>query len=301
MRWVNRPALHNPVLVTAFSGWNDAGDAASSALRYLIDQLDAEPVGSIDGDEFYDFTETRPTVSLSEGRTRSITWPAVELFAASVAGHNNDPHAGDLLLAVGPEPQLRWRSFCALMTSVAHDLGISRALHMGALLAEVPHTRPVPMVGSGPDPTFLAAQGLTASTYEGPTGIVGVLHDACQRAGMAATSLWATVPTYVSGAPSPKAALALVSHAARILHVPVALDLLEIATEAYEREVDALVADDDDTAGYVRRLEMSHDLGSDDLDGSEDDDGLDDMPEIGEGAAAHLADEIERFLRGHQE
>lgn len=296
VQWARRPALHQPVLVTAFSGWNDAGDAASNTLLYLADQLDAEPFATIDGDEFYDYTETRPSLRLVDGHTRSLEWPQIELLSADLAGRSTDPAVVDVILLTGPEPQLRWRSFCRNVTELAAALGVHRAVHLGALLSEVPHSRPVPVVGSGNDGAALAARGLELSRYEGPTGIVGVLHDACTHAGIDTTSLWAAVPTYVSGAPSPKATLALVSHTAALLHLDVDETLLKVAAEAYEREVDALVSDDDETVSYVQRLELRHDLGDGD-----DEPALDDVGpvEANPEQVARLTEEIERFLREH--
>ncbi len=324
VRWDRRPALHRPVLITAFSGWNDAGDAASNAVRYLADQWDAQPFAAIDGDAFYDYTDTRPTVRLVDGATRALDWPEVELLAADLAGQSADPDVGDAVLLTGPEPQLHWRTFCREVTELATALGVTRVLHLGALLSEVPHTRPVPLVASGDDASLLVGLGAERSRYEGPTGIVGVLQHACAAAGFPTSSLWATVPTYVSGAPSPKATLALVSGAAALLRLDIDTALLAIAAEAYEREVDALVADDDDTVAYLQRLELRHDLGPVDDDADDDESdceddtlGFDDdtlTRGLSTGAPgggrhhpsddddtdpARLADEVERFLREH--
>lgn len=281
VRFTSRPVLHRPALITAFGGWNDAGDAATTALRYLADQWDATSFATVDPDEFYDFTETRPRVALAEGNTRRIEWPVVELLAADLAGASADDSVGDAVLLIGPEPQLRWRAFCAEVTALAAELGVSRVVHLGALLAEIPHSRPVPLSVSGGGRALPGHESNTTSTYEGPTGIVGVLHSACLEAGLQSTSLWATVPTYVSGAPSPKAALALVEQTSRLVHVEVTTGLLEVAARVYEQEVDALVADDEDTADYVRRLEHDFD---------------DDTPADPDAVTA-LTDEIERFLR----
>ena len=282
VRWSSRPALHRPALVTAFAGWNDAGDAATTAVRYFADQWDAECFAEIDPDEFYDFTETWPRVHQADGAVRHIEWPGVELLAANIAGTSSDDAVGDLILLVGTEPQLRWRTFCAEITQLAIELGVGRVIHLGALLAEIPHSRPVPVTASGTNLEVLEAERLPTSHYEGPTGIVGVLHQACNEAGLDSLSVWAAVPTYVSGAPSPKAALALAERTARLLRVDLTTGLLEVAARVYEQEVDTLVADDDDTADYVRRLER-------DFDEEADDDDV--LP------GKDLTAEIERFLR----
>jgi predicted ATP-grasp superfamily ATP-dependent carboligase len=271
------PRLRNPVVIAAFGGWNDAGEAATFATRYLADQWHARPFASIDPEEFFDFTSTRPQVQLDEGLTREIVWPANQLLAATVPGANVD-----VVLLIGTEPQLRWRTFCSEVIEVAQGHGARLIVTLGALLAEVPHTRPVSIVGNAYDPEIVARLGLQRSHYEGATGIVGVLHDAARRAGIPSASLWAAVPTYVPGAPSPKAALALVERISELLAVPVQTTELEIASASYERQIDSLVADDDDTAAYVARLE--NDADSPDLDADEDEDG-------------DLIEEVERFLR----
>lgn len=274
VRWLRRPALDRPVLVAAFEGWNDAGDAASGAVRYLIDRHDAEKVAEIDPEEFFDFTSTRPQVEVGDDGVRRIVWPTTEVYAASLPGE-----AGDVLLLVGPEPQLRWRTYCRQVTELATLMGCRLVVLLGALVAEVPHSRPVPVVGTGTDPELQARLGLKPSTYEGPTGVVGVLSAACRDAGLPAASLWAAVPTYVPTAPSPKAALALLERTAEVLGAWVPTTDLEIAAAAYERQVSELVQEDDETSDYVSQLEQRHDA---------DDD---------EGAARSLVEEVERFLR----
>src|SRR5690606_38201916 len=212
LRWRERPALDRPVLIAAFEGWNDAGDAATSAVAYLHDQWDARVIADIDPEEFYDFTSTRPRVELDEDEVRRIVWPANELSVATVPATDRA-----VVLLRGIEPQLKWRTFCDEVLAAAGALGVDLVVTLGALLAEVPHTRPVSVYGTAYADAVVDELGLSPSRYEGPTGIVGVLHAACQDAGLRSASLWAAVPTYVPGAPSPKAALALVDRVAQLL------------------------------------------------------------------------------------
>jgi proteasome assembly chaperone (PAC2) family protein len=271
--WTSHPPLRRPVLVCAFEGWNDAGDAASTAVRYLSDQWGAEPFAEIDPEDFYDFTSTRPQVRLDDD-LRDIVWPANGFSAASPAGLDHD-----VVLLLGTEPQLRWRTFCEQVTDLAEDVGASMVVTLGAMLAEVAHSRPVSVIGTAYEREVVERLGLIASRYEGPTGIVGVLHDACRRAELPSASLWTAVPTYVPAAPSPKAALALVERVSALLGVSVHTTELEIATASYERQIDELVAADDETASYVATLEARADAGDDD----------DEPPS--------LIEEVERFLR----
>ena len=253
VRWIGeRPHLHDPVLVLAFEGWNDAGDAASTALRWLRDRWASEPLAEIDGEDFYDFTSTRPHVRLTDGVTRSIDWPCVELTWGNDAGR-------DIVTMLGSEPQLHWQTFCRVVLDVAESLGVGFVVSLGALLAEVPHTKPINVIGTGTDPALIASLGLRRSGYEGPTGIVGVLHDAFGRVDVKSASLWAPVPAYVPGAPSPKAALALVQRAGSVLDVGLVTTDLEIASAAYERQVSEVVTDDDEMTEYVERLERRYD------------------------------------------
>jgi proteasome assembly chaperone (PAC2) family protein len=273
VRWTDEvPELKDPVLVLAFEGWNDAGDAASTALRWLRDRWASEPLAEIDGEEFYDFTETRPQVRLADGVTRTIDWPFVEITWGSEAGR-------DVVCLLGNEPQLRWRTFAEQVLAVADQLGVGFVVSLGALLTDVPHTVDTRVMGTATDPTLIAKLGLQRSGYEGPTGIVGVLHDAFSTAGTLSASLWAPVPSYVPGAPSPKAALALVRRAATILDVGLVTTDLEIASAAYERQVSEVVADDDEMTEYVERLERRYQQERD-------------VP-----TGADLVAEVERFLR----
>jgi proteasome assembly chaperone (PAC2) family protein len=254
VEWRERPELRKPALVCAFKGWNDAGEAASAALGFLADSFDATEVASIDPEEFYDFTAVRPTVRLSEGLTRVIDWPENSLHAASVAGAERD-----LLLFQGVEPSLRWRAFCQTVIDMARELGCEMVITLGALLADVPHTRPVPMTGICSDEAMVQRLGFEQSNYEGPTGLVGVLHHACAQAGLTAVSLWASVPHYVAAAPNPKAALALIRSFEGVAGVAVDASELEQSAEDYERQVNAAVATDPDVKSFVERLERTID------------------------------------------
>src|SRR5215212_137093 len=251
--WESRPdGLRAPALVCAFTGWNDAGDAASAAIQFLGASLGATRFATIDPEEFYDFQATRPKVSLIEGRTRRITWPEVEIYAARV------PRAPrDLVLLAGAEPSMRWRTFSRLVVDLAEALGTQMVVTLGALLADVPHSRPVPITGLSSDDALVQRLGLPGSSYEGPTGIVGVLHAACQEAGMPTASLWASVPHYVAAAPNPKAALALVRKLESLLGVAVDATELESASVEYERQVSLAVQRDPDVQAFVERLEQA--------------------------------------------
>jgi proteasome assembly chaperone (PAC2) family protein len=275
VRWTARPQLRTPVVIAAFEGWNDAGDAATTAVRYLIDRWEAELVADVDPEEFYDFTSTRPQVRLDDDGLRQIDWPATEVHAATIPGTDTD-----VLIILGTEPQLRWRTYTAELTQIAVESHARLCITLGALLAEVPHTRPTPVVGTAYEPDVVAGLELQPSSYEGPTGIVGVLHDSWRRAGLRSASLWATVPSYVPGAPSPKAALALIERTAAMLDTWVATTDLEIAAASYERQVSELVDADEETATYVSSLEERHD----------DEPGI--LP-----SAETIAEEVERFLR----
>jgi proteasome assembly chaperone (PAC2) family protein len=272
IRWHSRPALHDPVLVADFGGWNDAGDAATGAVRYLVDHYVAEQFAELDAEEFFDFTATRPHVGFDDDGKREISWPSTELHAATLPGGQ------DVVLAIGTEPHLRWRTFSQELVEVAKSLGCRRLVTLGALVAEVPHSRPVRVVGTATDPAVQSELDLQESTYEGPTGIVGVLTSTCAESGVPTVSLWAAVPTYVPTAPSPKAALALVEYTARVLGIWLPTTDLEIASASYERQVSELVAEDEETADYVRNLETNHDDN--------------DMQ-----PGRSLVEEVERFLR----
>jgi proteasome assembly chaperone (PAC2) family protein len=287
VRWSSRPRLRQPVVIAAFAGWNDAGEAASSAGRHLADVWATRPFATIDAEEFYDFSSTRPHVRLADGDQREIVWPINEFSASSVLGADLD-----VVVLTGTEPQLKWRTFCSQVIDVVTEVNARMLITLGALLAEVPHSRPVSVIGTAADATLIDRHGLQRSRYEGPTGIVGALHDACNTAGLPSLSLWAAVPAYVQGAPSPKAALALVERVGDVLDLMIPATALEIASAAYEREVDEVVTNDDELSGYVRRLEEMVDSGEpfgDDDDDAGSDDAVDD-----------LVEELERYLRDQQ-
>jgi predicted ATP-grasp superfamily ATP-dependent carboligase len=282
------------VLIAAFEGWNDAGDAASGAARWLADRYGAEMVASIDAEDFFDFTTTRPIVEVDEGGIRTITWPDTEMWSAATGAPT------DLVIMVGHEPHLKWKTYCRAVTEAADALECSMVLTLGSLLSDVPHTRPTAVTGTAHDAELLQRLDLVPSSYEGPTGIVGVLHAACQARGIASASLWAAVPTYVSGAPSPKATLALVERTESLLGLDLATTDLEIATAAYERQIDELVEADEDTAAYVAGLELAAD-DSDDQDdgyGSHPSADSDDLATMSDVDPDELVEEVERFLRG---
>ncbi len=254
IRWERTPKLTRPALVCSFQGWNDAAESASAALSFVASRWGAERIGSIDPEDFYDFQVTRPTVRLSEGRTRVIEWPELELSSARPEGAGRD-----IVFLSGPEPNLRWRTFSATVVDAARELGVELVVSMGALLADVPHTRPVQITGIAADPELVARLGFSETRYEGPTGIVGVLHDTCARAGLASASLWAPVPHYVATVPSPKATLALLGHLEGLLEIRIDTSELEEAAVEYERRLDEAVAGEPEVRALVERLERQVD------------------------------------------
>jgi proteasome assembly chaperone (PAC2) family protein len=280
LRIYDRPTLERPVLIGAFRGWNDGGQAATLAAGFLARRWGARKFADIDPELFVDFQATRPHVVLDEGRTRRIEWPENTFYRARIPGTNRDA-----VILVGVEPNYRWRTFTELIGELASELGVELLVTLGALLADVPHTRPSPVTGAASDPRLVEQLGLQLSRYEGPTGIVGVLLDACRRSGIPSVSLWAAVPHYVSLAPSPKAARALCERLASILDVPVDVSELEEAEREYVEQVSQAVASDADTASYVEELEQRADS-------------LDFLEESGELPSGDaLAAEIARFLR----
>lgn len=283
LEWLTpKPELRDPVLIVAFEGWNDAGDAATIAAGHLAERLDANPVAQIDPEVFYDFSTTRPIVQLDHDRQRSLTWPTNQLLAAKVPAATRD-----VVILVGVEPQLRWRAFCETVVSAARELGVSTVLTLGALLSDVPHSRPVDIYGATDDEELMASLNLSRSSYEGPTGIVGVLSTTFRNEGFTTVSFWAAVPSYVPGAPSPKAGLALVHRTSELLATSLYVTDLEISAAAYERQIDELIAEDDDTAAYVADLEEAWDA-------EDEEEDLADDPEL-------LVSEVEDFLRDTNE
>jgi proteasome assembly chaperone (PAC2) family protein len=281
LEWERRPdGLRAPAIVCAFKGWNDAGDAASTAVQFVGTSLGAARFASIDPEEFYDFQSTRPQVRVDEQGVREITWPAVEIFEARV------PRAPrDLVLIVGHEPSYRWRTFCQLVVDLAEALGAQLLVSLGALLADVAHTRPISVTGIASDRSLVDRLDVMSSSYEGPTGIVGALQAACTKADLPAASLWAAVPHYIASAPNPKAALALVRKLEGLVGVTVDASELEQASLDYERQVNLAVQSDPDVQAFVERLERAAD---------EEDPPLDprDLP-----SGDRIASEFQRFLK----
>ena len=275
-----RPALERPVLIGAFRGWNDGGQAATLATGYLARLWDAQKFADIDPELFVDFQATRPHVSLDEGSTRRIEWPENAFFRARIPGANRDA-----VLLIGVEPNYRWRTFTDLVSDLARDLGVELVVTLGALLADVPHSRPSPVTGAATDQHLVDEFGLQLSRYEGPTGIVGVLLDACRRSGIPSVSLWAAVPHYVSLAPSPRAARALCDRLSGVLGTEIDVRELADAEDSYVEQVSEAVAGDAELAAYVEELEQR----ADSLDLLEESGGL----PSGEALAAEIA----RFLR----
>jgi hypothetical protein len=269
-----RPELTRPAMVCAFRGWNDGGEAATAAAAYLRDRWEAQRFAFLDPEEFFDFQVTRPTVRLVDGVTRRIDWPANDFFHASPGGR-------DVVLFLGIEPNVRWRTFIEAIVGLAGDLGVESLVTLGAFLADVPHTLATPLAGSAANPEEAASLGMSASRYEGPTGIVGVLHDAALRAGVHSLSLWAAVPHYLPGGPNPKAALALAEKAAGVVQAPIDTDTLARAGATWEQQVSESIAENPELSAYVQRLE--------ELAGERE------LTEIPSGEA--LAAELERFLR----
>ncbi|HEY2571266.1 MAG TPA: PAC2 family protein [Solirubrobacteraceae bacterium] len=280
--WDRRPdGLRAPAMVCAFQGWNDAGDAASSAVSFLSSALDARRFARVDPEEFYDFQANRPSVQFNDDNEREIVWPTVEVFEAPA------PRAPrDLVLVQGVEPSLRWRAFTGHMVDLAEALGVQVVVTLGALLGDVPHTRPVTISGHASDPALLERLGMqgSTSTYEGPTGIVGVLHNACAQAGLPSASLWAGVPHYVAAAANPKAALALVRRVEGLIGVSVDVSELESAAADYERQVGLAVQSDPDIQAFVERLEQAAE--------SDEEISTENVP-----SGDMLAREFQRFLR----
>ncbi len=274
LRWTERPSGERPVLIAAFEGWNDAGDAATSAVAHLGDAWGATTFAEIDPEEFYDFTATRPQVHIEDSGTRSVKWPSNTFSWARPEG------TGGVVLLSGVEPQLKWRTFCGQVLHVATMLNCRLVLTLGSLLADVAHTRPTPVFGNAYEQAMGDQLELEPSRYEGPTGIVGVLHAECSATSLDSASLWAAVPAYVSSIPSPKAALALVERAGEVIgSSPDTAALVERSAD-YEVELSRLVDEDDTTAEYVHHLEEQHD-----------------QDEVAVQSADDMVEEVERFLR----
>ncbi|MEU5930400.1 PAC2 family protein [Streptomyces antimycoticus] len=270
------PELIDPVMICAFEGWNDAGDAASTAVGHLDREWKGEVFASLDAEDYYDFQVNRPTVAL-EGGVRKITWPTTRL---SVVRADTGEKSRDLVLVRGIEPSMRWRSFCNEILGYAHELGVEMVVILGALLGDTPHTRPVPVSGVTSDADLARSLDLEETRYEGPTGIVGVLQEACAHAGVPAVSLWAAVPHYVSQPPNPKATLALLNRLEDLISVRIPLGELTEDSRAWQLGVDQLAAEDSEVAEYVQSLEEARDTA-----------------ELPEASGEAIAREFERYLR----
>ncbi|MBS4753857.1 PAC2 family protein [Nocardioides sp. zg-ZUI104] len=269
------PDLHRPVVIAAFEGWNDAAESATSLVDHLMEVWDAHVVAAIDPDEYYDFQVNRPVVGIDENGFRKLTWPSTHVAVASPPGLDRD-----VILIRGIEPNMRWRQFTAELLAVIDELGGELLVTLGALLSDSPHSRPIPVSGSSTEPELMDQLTLEHSTYEGPTGIVGVLQDACVKVDLPAVSFWAAVPHYVAQPPCPKATLALLGKLEDLLEMPIPLGDLPDDAIAWERGVDELAEEDEDIADYVRSLEESRDTV--------------DLPEA---SGEAIAREFERYLK----
>jgi proteasome assembly chaperone (PAC2) family protein len=272
------PELRSPALVCAFAGWNDAAGSATTALTSIADSLDAELVAQVDPEEFFDFQANRPTITLAEGQAREIEWPGNVILTATPPGAERD-----LVLLAGTEPNLRWRTFSEGLAEAADTLGVEMVITLGALIADVAHTLPVPITGLASDAELVERLDLARSGYEGPTGIVGVLHDACGRRGIPSASLWAAVPHYAAAVPNPKAALALIRRLEGLVGVAVEASGLEEESGSYESQVSRAVEANPEIAEMVSQLEQQQ---TEQLDGDD---------EVPSGDA--LARDFERYLR----
>jgi hypothetical protein len=255
-RYINlewRPELERPVLIAAFTGWNDAAEAASVALGTLRESWGAQRFGAFEAEEFFDYQATRPQIKLVEGVTRQVEWPE-NLLSATASNLEAAGGRGAILLS-GPEPNFRWRAFSAAVIELSRELGVEVVVTMGALLADVPHSRPVAVAANSQDPALVENLGLSASRYEGPTGITGVLHRACAESGLPSVSFWASVPHYLPAVPSPPAALALLNSLSSLLGMEVDTSALERGATAYQEQVSAAVSQDSELSSYVRMLE----------------------------------------------
>jgi proteasome assembly chaperone (PAC2) family protein len=280
------PLLREPIMIMAFSGWNDAAEAASGAVEHLLsgwrdknDDALPELIANVESEDFYDFQVNRPVVSIDESEIRSITWPSTQVFGMVIPSMKRD-----LVIVTGVEPSMKWKSFTSDLLDLADDLEVSLIVSLGSLLADTPHTRPISVTGTGAHPSIANRLGVSVSKYEGPTGILGIIQDGCMRRGIDAISLWAAVPHYASNAPSPKATLALINTLEEFLDIKIPLSDLPEKADAWEREVNDLAAEDSEIADYVKALEESKDAAE--------------LPDV---SGDTIAREFERYLRRQQE
>lgn len=278
IRWLERPAIRRPQALLAFEGWSDACDAASGGAAYLLGQADAEPFAVIEPEEFIDFQVNRPTVEVEEGGTRSLSWPTTRVYCLSTAADR------DLIVALGPEPNLRWKTFARSLTQVFSEVRVERLVTLGAFVGQVPHTVPVPIVGVATDPALVARHGLLGSRYQGPTGIISAVLEACREEGIATVSLWAATPHYLAANPNPRAMAALLDKAGEVLEVGFDTAELEKAAGEFMARVDAATQSSEDLTTMVRRLEEG--LVGEEL-------------SLGETDPSEMVREIEEFLRDH--
>ena len=269
------PQLRSPIMILAFSGWNDAGEAASAAIEHLASIWPVQTIGEFDTEEFYDYQNNRPIVSVDESFNRSLTWPNTTVRGVSLPNYDRD-----LILVSGVEPSLKWRTFVGQLLDLGEDLDISMVVCLGSLLADVPHTRPIPVTATAARPEFGERLGLEMSRYEGPTGILGAIQDACNQREIDALSIWAAIPHYVSSPPCPKATLSLLNHLEDLLELSIDLGELHEDAKAWEIGVDQLSQEDSEIADYVKSLEESKDEA--------------DLPEA---TGEAIAREFERYLR----
>ena len=279
------PLLRDPIMIMAFSGWNDAAEAASGAVEHLLsgwrdknDDVLPELIAEVDSEDFYDFQVNRPVVSIDDSEIRSITWPSTQVFGMAIPSMKRD-----LVIVTGVEPSMKWKSFTSDLLDLADDLEVSLIVSLGSLLADTPHTRPISVTETGAHPSIANRLGVSVSKYEGPTGILGIIQDGCMRRGIDAISLWAAVPHYASNAPSPKATLALINTLEEFLNIKIPLSDLPARADSWEREVNDLAADDSEIADYVKALEESKDAAE--------------LPEV---SGDTIAKEFERYLRRQQ-
>ncbi|CAM4431185.1 PAC2 family protein [Mycobacterium basiliense] len=274
------PELHNTVVVAAFEGWNDAGDAASDAVGHLASTWNALPIVEIDDEAYYDYQVNRPVIRQVDGVTRELEWPAMRI------SHCRPPDCQrDVVLMCGVEPNMRWRTFCAELLAIIDKLNVETIVILGALLADTPHTRPVPVSGAAYSAESARLFGLEETRYEGPTGIAGVFQHACIAAGIPAVTFWAAVPHYVSHPPNPKATVALLRRVEDVLDVEVPLADLPALADAWEHEITEMTTDDEELAEYVQALEQHGDAA------------IDLNEALGKIDGDALAAEFERYLR----